>query len=94
MFCLNLHYNEANNYLFVNLVEVIKLKAEDSEINTIPLCLGNISKDFSVDSMKKTGFYGYLCDFTVDHDATASDDILGTHKYLMKKNNIKCLELF
>ena len=36
MFCLNLHYNEANNYLFVNVVEVIKLKAEDSEINTIP----------------------------------------------------------
>ena len=44
MLCLNLHYTEANNYLFVNCVEVIKLKAEDSEINAIPLCLGNISK--------------------------------------------------
>ena len=44
-FCLSLHYNGANSYLFVNGVEIIKVKAKDSKIVTNPLCLGNISKD-------------------------------------------------
>ena len=39
--------------------------------------------------MKKTGFYGYVYDFSLDYDATAVDDILDIRKYLMKKNNIK-----
>ena len=43
-------------------------------------------KDFSVDNMKKTGFYEYVYDFSVDYDAIAVDDILDIHKYLMKKN--------
>ena len=52
-FCLSLHYNEANSYLFVNDTEIIKFKAKDSEIVRTPLCLGNVSKDLSVDNMKK-----------------------------------------
>ena len=28
-FCLSLHYNEANSYLFVNGTEIIKFKAKD-----------------------------------------------------------------
>ena len=32
-----------------------------------PLCLENISKDFSVDNMKKTGLNGYVYDFSVDY---------------------------
>ena len=44
-FCLNLHCNGANSYLFVNGTEIIKFKAKDSEIVANPLCLGNISKD-------------------------------------------------
>ena len=39
-FCLALHYNVANIYLFVNGVEIIKFKAKDSEFNVILLCLG------------------------------------------------------
>ena len=31
-FCLSLHYNEANSYLFVNGRETYKFKAKDSEI--------------------------------------------------------------
>ena len=31
-FCLNLHYNGANSYIFVNLVEIYKSKARDFEI--------------------------------------------------------------
>ena len=52
-FCLSLHYNGANSYLFVNGTEVYKFKAKDSEIVPSPLCLGNISKDWSTDNMKK-----------------------------------------
>ena len=44
-FCLSLHYNGGNSYLFVNGTEIIKFKAKDSEIIASPLCLGNISKD-------------------------------------------------
>ena len=59
-FCLNLHYNGANSYLFVNGTEIHKFKAKDSEVVATPLCLGTISKDFSVDNMKKPGINGYV----------------------------------
>ena len=81
-FCLILHYNRANSYLFVNGAEIYKFKAKDFEIVATPLCLGHISKDWSVDNMKNTGLNGYVYDFSVDHIAIAVDDIL---KYLMKK---------
>ena len=47
-FCLSLHYNGDNSYLFVNGKEIIKFKAKYSEIVPYPLCLENISKDFSI----------------------------------------------
>ena len=87
-FCLSLHYNGGNGYLFVNGKEIHKFKAKDSEIVATPLCLGNISKDWSVDNMKDTGLNGYVYDFSVDYDAIAVDDILDTHNYLMKNHNI------
>ena len=87
-FCISLHYNGANSHLFVNDIEIYKFKAKDSEVVATPLCLGNISKDCSVDNMKKTKFIGHVYDFRVDYDAIAVDDINDIHKYLMKKNNI------
>ena len=53
-----MHYNGANSYLFVNGKEIHKFKAKDSEIVATPLCLGNISKNWTVDNMKKTGLMG------------------------------------
>ena len=41
-FCLSLHHNGANSYLFVIGTEIYKIKAKDSEIVATPLCLGNI----------------------------------------------------
>ena len=88
-FCLSLHYNGADSYLFVNGTEIYKFKANDSEIVASPLCLGKISKDWSTDNMKKkTGFNGYVYDFSVDYAAIAVDDIKDIHSYLMKKIDI------
>ena len=87
-FCLSLHYNGANSYLFVNGTEIQKFKAKDSEILATPLCLGNISKVWSVDNSKRTGFNGYVYDFSIDYEAIAVDDIKDIHKYLMRKNNV------
>ena len=47
---------------FVNLKQMI--------LKFNPLCLGNISKDWSTDNMKKTGFDGYVYGFSVDYDST------------------------
>ena len=68
--------------------EIIKFKANDSEITPYPLCLGNISKDWSVDNMKKTRFNGYIYNFSVDYNAISVSDVSDIHKYLMEKNKI------
>ena len=83
-----MHYNGANSYLIVNATEIYKFKAKYSEIVATPLCLGKISKDWSVDDMKKTEFNSYVYDFSVDYDAIVVDNILDIHKYFMKNNNM------
>ena len=77
------------SYLFDNGVEIHKFKAKGSENEAAPLCLGSVSKELSVYNIQNTGFYGYVYDFNVDHDAIAVDEILTIHKYLMKKHDIK-----
>ena len=92
-FCLSLHHNGANSYLIVHGKEIVKSKAKNSEIEAIPLCLGNISKNCSTDNMKKTGLNGYVYEFNVDYsDYNVVDpgkDIRFVHNYLMAKNNMK-----
>ena len=65
--CLSLYYNGANSYFFVNGTEIYKFRAKDCKIVASPLCLGNISKDWSVGNMKRTGFTGYVYDFSIDY---------------------------
>ena len=84
-FCLSLLYNEANSYLFANGTEIYIFKPNNSEIVPSLLCLGNKSKDWSVDNMKKTGYAGYVHDFSVDYDDIEVDTIKDIHKNLMKK---------
>ena len=74
-FCLSLHYNGTNSYLFVNGTDIINFKAKDSEILAYSLCLGNISKDWLQDNMKKTGFNGYIYDFSTDYNAVTISDM-------------------
>ena len=87
-FCLSLHYNGDNSYLFVNGKKVTKFKAKNSELIKYPLCLGCLSKDYNKNSRKDTGLYGNIYDFSVDYNAITNDEILDIHKYLMKKNNV------
>ena len=88
-FCLSLHYNGANSYLFLNGTEIYKFKAKDCEIVVVPLCLGNISKDWSADNMKRldlTATFAIL--LLIMMLLQLIDDIVDIHKYLMKKNDI------
>ena len=87
-FCLGLHYSLANSYFCINGKEIHKFKAKHSEFAAAPLCLGNISKDWSVDNMTKTGLNGYVYDFSVDYRGVVVDAILGIHNYLMTKNDM------
>ena len=73
----------------IRIVKTYKFKANDSEVNAAPLCLGNASKDFSADNIKKIGLDRYVYDFSVDYDSIDVNDILNIHKYLLVKNNIK-----
>ena len=47
-----------------------------------------LRKHWSQDNMKKTGFNGYIYDFSTYYNAIAVSDRLDIHKYLMKKNGI------
>ena len=58
-----------------------QFKARDSEIKPYPLCLGNISNSFTIDSMKKTGLKQI---FSVDYNAINTENILDIHRYLIK----------
>ena len=53
IFVLSPHYNASNSLLFVVATRNMSVvKAKDSEKK--PFCLGNISKDFISDNMKKS----------------------------------------
>ena len=52
-FILILHYNKSNSFLFINATKIFQFKAKNSEIENYALCLGNISKDFTINDMKK-----------------------------------------
>ena len=53
-----LEHTGANSYLLVNGIKTYNFKAKDSEIVPSLLCLGNVSKDWKVDNLKKTGLNG------------------------------------
>ena len=87
IFCLSLHYNGANSYLFVNDKKVTKFDVKNSELIKYSICLGGLSKNFTENSRKDTGLYGNVYDFSVGYSAVTNDEILDIHNYLMKKNN-------
>ena len=68
-----------------------QFKAKDSEIKPYSLCLGNISKDFTIDNVKKTSLKGYVHVFSCDYNVIEINDFLDIHKYLMKITRSKII---
>ena len=52
-FALNLQYDGSNSFFCVNATKLYQLKAKNSEIKDFALCLGNVSKGFRINNMKK-----------------------------------------
>ena len=90
IFCLILHFNGDDSYLFVNGKEVTKFKAKKSEIKGNQLNLGSISTSANLSSsdIEDSKLYGNFDDFSVDYSAISNDKIQDIHDYLMKKNGI------
>ena len=53
IFLISLHYNGSNSFLFVNATKTRQLKVKNSEVKGYTVCLGNITKDFTISNMKK-----------------------------------------
>ena len=88
--CLSLYYNGRNSFLFVNFTKIYQFKAKYSAIKNHPVCLGNISGDFSANTWKKkTGLNGWVYSFSVDYRTFDISNIINIHKYLMKKHDMK-----
>ena len=89
-FCLTLHYNVDNGYLFVNGKEIYKFKADNKNAN-FPnrFCLRSISDGFHDTESREVSLGGNVYNFSVDYNAIDKPDILDNYKYLTVKNNIK-----
>ena len=87
-FCLSLHYNGSNSFLFVNATKLYQFKAKNSEIAPYLLCLRKMSMDFTANKMKKRQDYMDMST-SVDYNIIDTRNIFNIHKYLMKKHVIK-----
>ena len=66
-FCLSLHYNADNSYLFVNEKETVKFKADIKNVNfPTEFCLGSISNGFCATESTEISLNRNVFDFLVD----------------------------
>ena len=63
------------------LHKYINSKQKKFEIKNYALCLGNISKDFTIDNLKKTGLKGVVKPFSIDFNPIDTNNILDIHKH-------------
>ena len=84
---LGLYYNGVNSYLFVNGFNIDEFKTKYFEINVAPICLGNGSKVFSADNLKKLDQIDTSTIFWLIMIALIL--LIDIHKYLLKKHEIK-----
>ena len=87
-FVLSLHYNGDDSYLFANGRQELKFKAKTSHLVKEKLCIGNLSDQWTTSESEKTGLYGNIYDFVVDHEAiNGVKPIYDMHRYLTTKHN-------
>ena len=89
-FVISLHYNGDDSYLFVNGRQELEFKAKPDQLVKEKLCIGNLSDQWTTSESEKTGLYGNIYDFVVDHEAiNGIKPIYDMHRYMMIKHNIK-----
>ena len=76
---------EATLSYLLMLQKMYQFKANDSEIKKYTLCLGNVSKDFTINNMKKTGLKRSVKFFSLDYRSINTNGVLDIRKYLMKE---------
>ena len=75
-FVLSLYYNGRSSFLFVNATKVYQFKAKNPEMKDYSLCLGNVSKVFTINNMKKTRLKGIIKFIFVGFNPIDTNDIL------------------
>ena len=79
-FCLSLHYNSDNSYLFLNGKEIYEFKTGNKNVNfPSQFCLGGISNKFDYVDSEEVSLKGDVYDFLVDYDAIDKSSILITN---------------
>ena len=69
-FCLSLHCNTDNSYLFGNGKEIFKFKADNESVNfSTRFCLGSISDGFSNTESREVSLNGNVYDFSDDYNS-------------------------
>ena len=91
IFVLSLHCSGSSSFSFVNAKKIYPFKAKNSEIKDYALCLGNISKIFTINNIKKVGLKEVVKFFADDFNPVDNNHILDIHKYLMKKKEYKIM---
>ena len=75
-FCLILHYEADNSYLFVNTKEIFKFKANNKNVIFLTrFCLGSIFDGFSNTESRKVSLNGNVYNFSVDYNSINTSDI-------------------
>ena len=63
----------------------MSIQSKNSEIKDYTLCLGNHSKEFTINNIKKAGLKGLIKYFSVDFNPIDTNDISDIYNYLIKR---------
>ena len=77
--------------MFVNATKIYQSKVRISEIKDYTPSFRNVSKYFTINNMKKAGLKCVVKFFSVDFNPIDNDDVLVTHKCLMKRTWYKIM---
>ena len=67
------------SFVFVNTLKMYPIKAKHSEKKDYTLCLGNFSKDFTIDNLKITELKASVT-FFADFNPSDTNDVLDIRK--------------
>ena len=74
-FVYSLHYNRRNSFLFVNATKLYQFITKDSEVKDYALCLGKISRNFTINDIKKIVLKRIVKPSSVDFNPIDTNDI-------------------